>query len=194
MTPQGHQERPDEDLVALFAAGDRSALGELARRYERSLLGLAAGLLGGDRTAAMDAVQETWVRVIRGASGFRGRASFKTWVYRIAINRCTDMRSRRLRDRAVLNGQRHSAGSEDGGSPREGFAHPMADSEEFAAVRDAVERLSDKQRLVILLCYHRGMTHEQAAEILQIPIGTLKSRLNAALAALRITLGAEVTT
>ena len=82
----------DEKLLGAFVKGDQAALGELARRHECSLLGLAGGLLGGGSAAACDAVQETWVRVIRYGHSFNGRSSFKTWLYRITINRCRDLR------------------------------------------------------------------------------------------------------
>ncbi len=62
----------DEQLLAKFVGGDRAPLGELAQRYERPLLGMAMGLLGGQRSLACDAVQETWLRVIRFAGGFNG--------------------------------------------------------------------------------------------------------------------------
>ena len=64
----------DHELMARFVAGDRGALGALAEKYERSLLGLARGILGGDATAACDAVQSTLVRVIRFAKGSKERA------------------------------------------------------------------------------------------------------------------------
>ena len=82
----------DEQLLKNFAAGERAALGDLACRYELPLLGLAAGLLDGRRHLALDAVQETWLRVIRFAGNFNGRSSFKTWLYRIAINQCHSLR------------------------------------------------------------------------------------------------------
>lgn len=78
----------DESLLSAFIRGDKPALGELARRYERPLLGLATGLLDGKTDMAADAIQETWLRVIRFADKFDHRSSFKTWLYRIAINQC----------------------------------------------------------------------------------------------------------
>src|SRR5215510_2230127 len=85
---------PDEGLLREFVRGKREALGELARRYERALLGLASGLLDGRADLACDAVQETWVRVIRFGPTFDGRSSFKTWVYRIAINQCRTVKAK----------------------------------------------------------------------------------------------------
>src|SRR5262245_49206087 len=70
----------DEQLLSRFLRGEREALGELARRYELPLLGLCAGMLGGRRDRALDAVQETWMRVIRYGHTFSGRCSLKTWL------------------------------------------------------------------------------------------------------------------
>src|SRR5262249_29261237 len=91
----------DEQLLKRFAKGERNALGELARRYELPLLGLACGMLGGRRDLAMDAVQETWMRVIRFHSNFNGRSSVKTWLYRIAINQCRNVQA--MNNRANLS-------------------------------------------------------------------------------------------
>lgn len=175
----------DEQLLAAFVSGERSALGELAERYERPLLGLAAGFLGGGRSPALDAVQETWLRVIRHGASFNGSASFKTWVYRIAINCCRDAGAKANRTTPAGNGatpgitdlhrDQHDA-APDSGAVRE---------ETSRGLRDAIEQLTAPKREVILLCYHDTVTHQQAAQILEIPVGTLKSRLNAALTELR---------
>src|SRR5262249_47470112 len=92
----------DKALLDRFVAGGGGALGELAWLYERSLLGLAKGLLGGDADAACDAVQSMWVRVIRYGKGFEGNSTVKTWLYRILINECRTMR--RLLGRAAAGG------------------------------------------------------------------------------------------
>ena len=174
----------DEQLLRDFVKGDRAALSQLAQRYERLLLGLSSGLLGGRRDMACDAVQETWVRVIRYGEGFNGRSSFKTWLYRIAVNQC-----RNLRDARPPAG---AADDEQGGpDPRGGPSEAAQAADRQAELQGAIEQLTPPQREVILLCYHQGLTHEQAAEISDIPLGTLKSRLHAALKGLRERLPAE---
>ncbi len=173
--------KTDEKLLTEFVAGRRAALGELAQRYERPLLGLAAGLLGGRQDLACDAVQETWLRVIRFGGGFNGRSRVKTWLYRITVNQCHTLRSRPDTggDLAVEPAQpAKTAGPES--------AAEAADSNH--RIRVAVARLGDEARAVVLLCYHGGLTHAEAAEILEIPLGTLKSRLHAALTELRAAL------
>lgn len=169
----------DERLLADFRAGDRLAFAELARRHERSMLGLAAGLLGGRRDLACDAVQETWMRVIRFADRFDGRSQFKTWLFRILVNRCHDLLS-------LADGPATVAELPDPPTPTDSApTRPLEKSDELQTLRTAVARLPLDRRSIVLLCYHNGLTHEQAAEILEIPAGTLKSRLHAALTELR---------
>lgn len=175
----------DEQLLATFAGGQTLALGHLARRYEALLLGLASGLLGGRQDLACDAVQESWVRVIRFAGKFDGRSSFKTWIYRIVINQCRNIRSSRPREVGAPATEPH-------GPAESGPARLAEAAETNHALRNAVDSLPEEKRVVVLLCYHQGMTHEQAAEILDVPLGTIKSRLHGALEQLRARLSPEV--
>lgn len=188
--PANPADAPDEVLLRRFADGDHSALEELARRYERALLGLTRGLLGGDAAtdAACDAVQEAWVKVIRYARSFRGDSSFKTWMYRIVINQCHNIRAKRQPRLRLHNGVSAEL-APDAAAPET----PITDDDR-AILRRELAGLSPDRRLVLLLCYHDGLTHEQAAEVLEIPLGTLKSRLHAALTDLRRRLPSEVRT
>lgn len=178
----------DRLLLRRVASGQKDALGELASRYEPMLLGLATGLLGGRVDLARDAVQDAWVRVIRHAHGFQERSSVKTWLYRIVINRCKDIRAKRtfapLPDEDLQMGS--APGRSEAGAPQQ-----LVTGERSAILRGAVAALPAPARLLILLCYHQGLTHEQAADVLEIPVGTIKSRLNAALNELRSTLKRE---
>jgi RNA polymerase sigma-70 factor, ECF subfamily len=172
-------EPTDEQLLRRFTRGDTAALGSLAQRHEQALLGLAVGLLGARTDLACDAVQDAWVRVIRHGKGFGGKSTFKTWIYRIVINRCNDLRTLKP-DRTSENGAARPAPSQ-----------PMETAERSVRLHAALEHVPPESRLVLLLCYHQGMTHPQAAEILGIPVGTLKSRLGAALVTLRTHLSSE---
>jgi len=175
----------DETLLAAFAKGDRAALGALADRYEVALLGMARGLVGGSTDLARDAVQETWVRVIRSARGSKGRSSVKTWLYRILINVCHDLRQAKW--------SRASAAKEvrDAVEPEAGAGDSVEPDEFRAMLRSALDALPGERRVVLLLCYHAGLTHTEAAGALEIPLGTLKSRLHAALGELRERLSSE---
>ncbi len=168
----------DEHLLARFLKGDREALGQLASRHEAQLLGLACGLTG-RRDLALEAVQDTWLRVIKYGRSFRSGSSVKTWLYRILINACKDARGKNARFRITNGGI--------GSLPASGVATTAADlhSPDLAHLRTTIDTLSGDQKLLILLCYHNGLSHPQAAEVLDIPVGTLKSRLHTTLTTLR---------
>lgn len=169
----------DEQLLRRFLAErEESALGELAARYEQRMLGLARGMMGGDRSRAMDAVQETWMRIIRYGTSFNGKASFGTWAYRILVNEC-----HRLRTRAERETKPTDQTSDESTEDSDRRAADTLDA--LASMRDLIAGMTDAKRDVLLLCYHHGVTHAQAADMLEIPLGTLKSRLNAALEELR---------
>lgn len=170
--------QPDDDLALFerFVKGDRTALGQLAERHESALLGLARGLLGGSHTLAEEAVQDAWVRVIASSATFEARSEIRTWLYRIVINRCRDL-ARKAR-RPQPNGQGPTAAAPE--------------HEEFdMRVREAVRNLPVDQREALMLSMH-GLSDQLCAEILNIPPGTLKSRIRAARTTLRRTLSAEV--
>lgn len=169
----------DEQLLARFARGERGAkagLQELARRHEHRLLGLSLGLCNGREDLAREAVQETWVRVVRHAGKFKGKSSFATWVYRIAVHRCRDVMAS---ERAVAK-RAGRAGS-----------RPTPASVGDDGAREAVARLPLPEREVVLLCHMRGMTHEQAAAVLGIAPGTLKTRMTRAMERLREMMGGD---
>ncbi len=142
--------RTDEQCLAAFVGGDRAALGELARRHEASLLGVASGLLGGCPSLASDAVQETWMRVIRYGQSFNGRSGLKTWLYRITVNCCRNIRSRTTPEQRPYPKTQPAAGCPDPGQL------PML-QERDDALYEAVDRLSDSGRELVLLCYHDGV-------------------------------------
>jgi RNA polymerase sigma-70 factor (ECF subfamily) len=166
----------DEELLRAMAGGDCSGLAELAARYERALLDLSLAILG-SHDLACDVVQEVWLRVIRYAGGFQGCSSAKTWLYRIAINQCrTAMAARPTESLAVI--ELHATDGEDP-------AHRAALSDECERLKRLVESLSVPLRETVLLCYTHGLTHKEAAEAMGVPLGTVKSRLSAALEQLR---------
>lgn len=172
----------DHDLFIRFAAGEVDALGLLADRYEIRLLGLARGLLGGSCVLAEEAVQESWVKVIRSAAAFEGRSEIWTWLYRITVNTCRDIARRektRRKHASPAANEMNSAGGESTG---------VFDEE----VRSAVRALLIDQREALMLSAHAELTDEQAATVLAIPLGTYKSRVRAAKTAMRRALTAEV--
>lgn len=177
--------RTDDHLFRAFQRGDRAAFEALAHRTEPSMLGLARGLLGGDSASACDAVQNAWVRIIRAASSFRGDSSVKTWMYRILVNEC-----RRMKLVTKSTQSKQTDGSEVISERSVLRAHH--DSDVSTRLRAAVDDLSHAMREAVLLCCHRGLTQATAAEVLEIPLGTLKTRVRAGLHELRSALSMEV--
>ncbi|MDP1661427.1 MAG: RNA polymerase sigma factor [Phycisphaerales bacterium] len=170
----------DGRLIQRAGRGDHSAMATLAARYEALLLGLAQGLMRGREDLARDVLQDVWIRVLKSGSAFSGQSSAKTWLYRVTINRCHDVRAKMDRQ-----------------TPAESVRPPAErtfDGEQSTAVTRAVETLKPDQRMLVILCYHSGMSHSQAADILGVPIGTIKSRLNTALNDLRAALSSRTTT
>lgn len=178
----------DETLLKQFADGRKAALGDLAKRYEAPLLGLARGLLRDREDLAQDAIQETWVRVIRFAASFNGNAAVKTWLYRIAINQCRDLAAMAAKQSDKVES---AAANADDANDESTGDDAAIESERDEQIRDALDALELDKREILLLCYHDGLTHNEAAKALEIPVGTLKSRLHAALTELRERLNRE---
>jgi RNA polymerase sigma-70 factor (ECF subfamily) len=165
--------RSDEDLMAAVASGDEAALAALIDRYADSV---HAYLFrhSGNREDADDLLQETWVRVARSAKSFDTARRFRSWVYGIATNLARDLFRRRTTKQRAL---RTLAGSPP--------AMPGVDSVESGELRDQIAKLPEGMRAVLLLRYYEGMNEAEMAEALDIPSGTVKSRLHAALRKLR---------
>jgi RNA polymerase sigma-70 factor (ECF subfamily) len=167
----------DEALVRRVAqSGDERALSELYNRYASLIYGTGVRYLG-DRTLAEDLVQEVFTAVWRGAASFDpSRASFATWVYRIARNRATDLiRRRRARVRTVGDVSHPELGEED----------PAGELSRSFDVASALSRLSPTHREVLILAYFRGLSQSEISRQTNTPLGTVKSRTTAALRALR---------
>lgn len=178
---------PDLPMLRRFAAGDRDALGELASRHETTLLRLARGLLGGSAPLAEEAVQDAWVRVIAAAASFQARAAVRTWLFRIVINRCRD-----IARREHLHHLPSGTGVPPVTLPTPGVTGvpPVHENGELAALaRTALLALPAEQRETVILCVALGLSHADAAQVLDTPLGTIKSRVRLALARLREQLG-----
>jgi RNA polymerase sigma-70 factor (ECF subfamily) len=154
-------------------AGDETALAVLMDRYKGPLYGFLNRRVGD--TAADDLFQESWLRVVRARDRFDPRRRFSTWLFQIANNLCRD----RGRRRAVES--RHLEVMRQGRT--EAAAVPGVESR--LDMRQRLEALPERLREVLILRYYQQLSERDIAEILKIPRGTVKSRLHAAVAALR---------
>ncbi|MDA8163903.1 MAG: sigma-70 family RNA polymerase sigma factor [Desulfobacteraceae bacterium] len=155
--------------------GDTAAFGELLAQYQDRIFNLCRYLLG-NRQDAEDAAQDAFVKAFRGLKRFEPAASFSTWLYRIAVNTCHDYR-RRFFLRSLLH-------APDGESVLEGLPSPApcpetayAARESLEALRAALTALPVKLRLVIILKELEGLPYEDMAAVLEVSVGTVKSRL-----------------
>ena len=194
MTKDG-RDPPDAELMKRFGAGDDEAFRRLVERHQKALLGFFWRRCL-DRAVAEDCVQEVFLRLVRHRGTWRPDAKFTTYLYRIAENHWID----RWRSKKSAPGIASLEGlvDDEAGESSPGFAQPGPAPSERAAqmelgrtIERALARLSEEQRSVFALAETRGMKYEDIGRVLGIPVGTVKSRMHAAVTRLRELLAAE---
>src|SRR5437016_7627084 len=167
----------DEQIVERAVSGDPEAFGEIVRRWERRIFALAFGMLGREEDAR-DATQETFLSAFRNLRNFRGEAKVSSWLHRIAVNQCiTRQRRAKVRGETALE--------EEAEKNAAVFALPMDASparaaekvERSSAVRSAVSALPPDLRQVVVMKEFEELTFQEIADVLEIPLSTVKSRL-----------------
>lgn len=169
----------DLALVDKAKAGDRKAFGVLVETYQQRVYAIAFGILR-SRDDAWDAAQEAFVKAYKNLHRFEGNSAFYTWLYRITYNLSIDhLRDRKRRERADLTETKkleealRRTGKKPAGDPDE-----SADRRELTAVlHEAMSKLSDKHRAIIVLREIEGLSYEEIADVLKISKGTVMSRL-----------------
>lgn len=169
-----------ESLVKLAQQGDEQAFGTLVDKYKDSIYTYIARMLH-DRTEAEDVAQEAFIRAYEALPGFRGAASFQTWLYRIATNLAIDVARRRGRRTGFSLDEPISTTEGDMARelPDEGLG-PVELVESSAVqelVQEAIRQLSPKLRAVVIMYDLQGLSYQEIGEILGCPLGTVKSRL-----------------
>ena len=177
MTEPGDQDAHDRALLTAHLDGDAQAFDELVRRHRQRMWAVAVRTLG-DPEEAADAVQDACLSAFRGAGTFRGEARVSTWLHRIVVNACLDRARRRAVRPTVPMPEQAPA------DPRD----QLAESETGLEVRKALLALPDEQRLAIVLVDLQGLSIDEAAAILDVPAGTVKSRCFRGRARLAVTL------
>lgn len=176
----------EKQLTRRMQQGDREAFADFVDRYGGTVHRLARRYTRCEADAE-DLTQEVFVDLCRGIGGFRGEAKLSTWVYRIALNHCLKHRGRRqLPDSVPLDDLPLAAG-DDYDPERQAARGDLS-----RAVGEALETLSEHHRDVVLLHEIHGLTYVECADILGVPVGTVKSRLSNAFVRLRDRLGGYV--
>ena len=180
----------DISLVKLIADAHTDAVKELYDRYNRLVFSVALAILG-DRSVAEEATLDVFVHVWRGARTYRPeRAKVNTWLVAITRHHAIDiLRWQNSRvDGKSLSLDDMPLRSE---SPASNLEERVEISLQRARVREAVAQLPAEQRQVLVLAYFKGYTHQQIAEVLEQPLGTIKTRVRLAMQKLRQTLSDE---
>ncbi|SFF94682.1 RNA polymerase, sigma-24 subunit, RpoE [Duganella sp. CF458] len=165
---------PDRELVERARAGERAAFDLLVARYQRRLLRLVLRLLR-DPAEAEDVVQETFLKAYRALPRFRGEAAFYTWLYRIALNGARNAILRR-RQRSAPQGVAPSqlvAPVPEIGTPES----MLLSKQVMLAIDAALEALPLELRSAIVLREIEGLSYEEIAQIMECPLGTVRSRI-----------------
>ena len=180
--------RTDEELLAAHIDGDSSAFQDLMGRYKNDLLHFLIRFVG-STAAAEDVFQETFLQIHISAETFDPSRRFKPWLFTIAANKGRDWH-RKHSKRTVLSLSQEIGGEGEGTrfidlmeADQELPDATLLDTEQKDSIRNAVEQLPDHLREILLLSYFQQMSYVQIAESLHIPLGTVKSRLHAAVAA-----------
>jgi RNA polymerase sigma-70 factor (ECF subfamily) len=189
--------RQDEELMLEYAkTGSQVAFEELVRRFEREIYGYLRSRLG-DAHLAEDAFQATFLQLHLKCHQFEPDRRLRPWLYTIASNQATDLLRRNRRHKAASLST--ASGYDGSGDERQSLdgrleatdADPrerLESAEDCQTIRSAVETLSAKLRPMLDLIVYQGLKYREAAGVLGIPLGTVKSRMNKALQSLRKTL------
>ncbi len=170
----------EQKLIENLKRADSRAYDELYREYVEKIGGIARSYLGVDDVE--DVIQEVFIKVYKNIKKFRGDSSLSTWIYRISVNVCKDMLGKKHRRKEILT----SFGEEDDDEKntiREP-ADELQPSDELMKmlsaeeISKAIDSLSKEDRLLINLREIEGMSYDQISEIMDKPVGTVKSRLH----------------
>ncbi|MCH8023534.1 MAG: sigma-70 family RNA polymerase sigma factor [Candidatus Marinimicrobia bacterium] len=169
----------DQALLERLRSGDpQAAFRELVAAHGKAIYNVALFTLN-DEIMAADATQEVFIRIWRGLKGFKAQAKLASWIYRITKNVCYDYLKKRRPERLDEDGEGALADNGQLGPEGEYLA-----GQQHLAVRRAVARLPERQRMAITLHYFHQRSYEEVAEIMEQPLGTVKSYLHRAKASL----------
>jgi RNA polymerase sigma-70 factor, ECF subfamily len=171
--------RPEADeteVLELARRGDSQAFGALVERYQRRVIGVAQAIVH-NQDDAVELAQETFIRAYENLAKFESRSSFSTWLYRITANLAIDFRRREGRH-IVLRGEDADTEIQRLPSPRGDSFQETARAQLSGRINEALKELTPEHRAVILLREVEGLSYDEISDVLQVPRGTVMSRLH----------------
>jgi len=176
----------DHQLIAECLQGRTAAFGELVRRYQDRLYNAIYRLVD-NADDAQDVVQDAFLNAYQSLRSFKGDSLFFTWLYRIAFNSAISLKRKQRVVLRLETGSEHEGSSTEPLDPSELSRpeHALEQAEEERRVQRALSRLSPEHRMVLVLKEIEGQKYDAMAEILQVPVGTVRSRLHRARLELR---------
>ncbi len=180
----------DSRLILRCQANDAAAFNEIVSRYKNKVYNYVSRMVG-PGTDAEDLTQETFVRAYMNIRSFQSRAALNTWLFRIATNICIDFRRKHSKVRALTTSLQREDREDDGDSDRDipddrfDPQRVYLNSELGIQLQSAIAGLPEKLKTVVLLHDVEGLPYEEIAEVVDCPLGTVKSRLFNARMALR---------
>ncbi|MBK7755012.1 MAG: sigma-70 family RNA polymerase sigma factor [Deltaproteobacteria bacterium] len=188
----------DEELVRRFGSGDRSAFSELVRRYQSRVYSLCFRWLR-DPAKAEEVAQDVFIALYKSLADFRGESKLSTWIFRVATNHCKNrlVYGNRRREDRHESIDAPVGGDDDGPVKQYAIDAPGPDAsinraEASKLLQAALDALDEDQREIVLLRDVDDLSYEEIAELLQLPKGTVKSRLHRARAELARRLSRKV--
>ena len=178
--PVTYEGTPDYSLAVACQQGDKTAFQKLVKQYQEKVRGLVYSILN-DPEVIDDLTQEIFIKVYTSISRFEHRSSLGTWIYRIAVNHCRD-EIRRKRIRRLFSLEKMEL---DPVAKGERTDSDILQKEKIDMVRWGLSKISEKHRSIIVLKDFENLPYEEIAKVLDLELGTVKSRLNRARTALK---------
>ena len=180
----------DQTLIDHCLAGRREAFGLLVERYQNRLFHSLLHLLGSTEDA-QDAAQEAFVNAFEKLGSFRGQSQFYSWLFRIAFNTAVSSKRKSRRMSVSLEARRDASGLEPSdGNPTNEPSYAMDVSDRQRLVQQALSELCEEFRTALVLKEMDGMSYEEIADVVNVPLGTVRSRIHRARLELREKLSA----
>jgi RNA polymerase sigma factor (sigma-70 family) len=155
-------------IVRVLSREDQHAFGELVRRYQSPVRAFLARMTRGDAHLADDLAQETFLKAWQKLQTYRGGARFSTWLFGIAFNEFRTA-SRRRKELALEDVDESSVAPEEPAATRDRHLH--------LDLTEALKLLNSNERAAVMLCCQNGLSHEEAAQVLDCPLGTVKTNI-----------------